>query len=237
MRIALLILALTTTGRTLAGGDLHTIGARYAGMGGSGLTLIDLWSVRANPAGVAGIDKPMAGLFYQRHFLSEDLAHQGLAVVLPAGKGSFGIGMDGFGYSLYNETRASLGYAMRFGDGFRAGVQVNYLGVRIGENYGSTSTWAAELGMQARLTDEIWIAAHVYNPTQAKLNASTESQVTLDERVPTVLRAGLGWLVSSKLTLTGDVERTSTGASASASVPNTRPAKRCTCAQASAPIR
>ncbi len=207
MRITLLALCLALVTPLLAGGDLHPIGARYAGMGGSGLTLIDLWSVRANPAGIAGLDKPMAGLFYQRHFLSEELAHQGLAVVLPAGKGAFGIGMDRFGYALYNETRASLGYAMRFGEGLRAAVQMNYLGVRIGENYGSTSTWAAELGMQAKLTDELWIATHLYNPTQAKLNARTESQVALDERVPTVLRAGLGWLVSPKLTLTGDAEK------------------------------
>jgi hypothetical protein len=207
MRITHLALCLALVPPVFAGGELHPIGARFAAMGGSGLALHDLWSVRLNPAGIAGLDKPMAGLFYQRHFLSEDLAHQGLAVVLPVGKGAFGIGMDRFGYSLYNETRASLAYAMRFGEGFRAAVQMNYLGVRIGENYGSTSAWAAELGMQARLTDELWIAAHLYNPTQAKLNASTESQVALDERVPTVLRAGLGWLVSSKLTLTGDVEK------------------------------
>ena len=29
----------------------------------------------------------------------------------------------------------------------------------------------------------------------------------LDERVPTLLRAGLGWVVSSKLTLTGEAEK------------------------------
>lgn len=207
MRALLLLLCSLFGARALAGGDPLTVGARYAGMGGTGLTLIDLWSLRANPAGLAGIDKPMAGLFYQRHFLSEDLAHQGLAVALPAGQGTFGIGVDRFGYDLYNETRASLGYAMRFGDGLRAAVQVNYLGVGLGANYGSTSTWAAELGMQARLSDEIWIAAHLYNPTQAKLDARTESEVTLDERVPTMLRAGLGWLVSSKLTITGDAEK------------------------------
>lgn len=207
MRTWLLLLTAALASTASAGGEFFPIGARYAGMGGSGLILTDLWSVRANPAGIAGLDKPMAGLFYQRHFLSEELAHQGLAVALPAGKGAFGIGMDRYGYSLYNETRASLGYAMRFGEGLRAGVQLNYLGVRIGEQYGSTSAWAAELGMQARLTDELWIAAHLYNPTQAKLGARTESQVPLDERVPTVLRAGLGWLVSPKLTLTGDAEK------------------------------
>lgn len=207
MRRPLLFLLLLTSLPALAGGDPLPVGARFLGMGGTGLTLTDLWSVRLNPAGLAGLDKPMAGVFYQRHYLSEDLAHQGLAVALPVGKGTFGIGADRFGYDLYKETRASLAYAMRFGDGLRAAVQLDYLGVQLGNNYGSTSAFAAELGVQAKLTDELWLGAHLYNPSRSKLDASTESDVTLDERVPTLLRAGFGYLVSTKLTLTAEVEK------------------------------
>ena len=207
MRNALIITSFLSASACLAGGDPLTVGARFAGMGGSGLTLADLWSVRLNPAGIAGLDKPAAGLFYQRHFLSEDLAHQGLAVALPVGKGAFGIGVDRFGYDLYNETRASLAYAMRFGEGLRAAVQLNYLGVQLGGNYGGTGAFAAEVGVQARISEQFWLGAHLFNPTRSKLGTVTESNVVLDERVPTLLRAGLGWVVSSKLTLTGEVEK------------------------------
>ncbi|MBK8228300.1 MAG: hypothetical protein IPK70_14150 [Flavobacteriales bacterium] len=207
MRNALIITSLLSASACLAGGDPLTVGARFAGMGGSGLTLADLWSVRLNPAGIAGLEAPVAGLFYQRHFLSEDLAHQGLAVALPVGKGAFGVGVDRFGYSLYNETRASLAYAMRFGEGLRAAVQLDYLGVQLGGNYGGTSAFAAELGVQARISEQFWLGAHLFNPTRAKLDAVTEGNVILDERVPTLLRAGLGWVASSKLTLTGEVEK------------------------------
>ncbi|MBL0128820.1 MAG: hypothetical protein IPP83_15495 [Flavobacteriales bacterium] len=207
MRRPLLSLLLLLSLSAFAGGDPLPVGARFAGMGGSGLTLIDLWSVRLNPAGLAGLDKPTAGLFYQRHFLSEDLAHQGLAFALPVGKGTFGVAADRFGYSLYNETRASLAYAMRLSEGLRAAVQVNYLSVQLGNNYGGTSAFAAELGVQAKLTDQLWFGAHLYNPNRAKLDAKTESTVTLDERIPTLLRAGLGYLVSTKLTMTAEVEK------------------------------
>ena len=207
MRRTLITLFLLITSFAFAGGDPLPVGARFAGMGGSGLTLVDLWSVRLNPAGLAGLDKPVAGIFYQRHYLSEDLAHQGLAVALPVGKGCFGVAADRFGYDLYNETRGSLAYAMRFSEGLRAAVQLDYIGVQLGNNYGSTSTFTAELGVQAKLTDQLWLGAHLYNPNRAKLDAHTESNVILDERVPTLLRAGLGWLVSSKLTLTGEVEK------------------------------
>ncbi|MFN3874906.1 MAG: hypothetical protein ACK4L7_03215 [Flavobacteriales bacterium] len=207
MRRLVPALLIVLSGKASAGGEPTPVGARFLGMGGGGLALMDLWAVRLNPAGIAGLEKPAAGLFYQRHFLSEELAHQGLAAALPVGKGAFGIGADRFGYALYNETRASLAYGMRFGEGLRAAVQFDYLGLRIGEGYGGTSAWSAELGMQARLTDQIWIGAHLYNPTQAKLGARAQMGNARDERVPTVLRAGLGWLVSGRLILTGDAEK------------------------------
>lgn len=207
MRQPLLIAALQFSLLAFAGGDPLPVGARFLGMGGTGLTLADLWSVRSNPAGLAGLERPTVGIFYQRHYLSEDLAHQGLAVALPVGKGCFGIAGDRFGYDLYNETRGSLAYAMRFSDGLRAAVQLDYLGVQLGGNYGSTSAFTAELGVQAKLNDELWLGAHLFNPNRAKLDATTESSITLDERVPTLLRAGLGWIVSTKLTLTGEVEK------------------------------
>ena len=207
MRRPLLALLLFASSHTFAGGDPLPVGARFLGMGGTGLTLADLWSVRLNPAGLAGLDKPVAGIFYQRHYLSEDLAHQGLAFALPVGKGTFGVGADRFGYELYNETRASLAYAMRFGEGLRAAVQFNYLGVNLGGNYGSTAAFVGELGVQARISEQFWLGAHIFNPSRTKLGAVTESNVVLDERVPTLLRAGLGWVVSSKLTLTGEAEK------------------------------
>jgi hypothetical protein len=185
-----------------AGGEDLPMGARFAGMGYSGLALTDLWSVRLNPAGIAGLEVPMAGVFYQRHFLSEDLSHQGLAAALPLGaNGTLGISGDRFGYSLYNETKGSLAYAMRFGEGLRAAVQLDYLGVQLGENYGSTNTFTAEVGVQAKLTEALWIGAHVYNPNRAMLGGP------YDERVPTLLRAGLAYTFSTKLLMTAEAEK------------------------------
>ncbi len=56
----------TLTRCGFAGGDQLPMGARFAGMGYTGPHLADLWSIRLNPAGLAGLEKPMAGLFYQQ---------------------------------------------------------------------------------------------------------------------------------------------------------------------------
>lgn len=201
MRSTLVTLSALIAFPLLAGGEHLPAGARFAGMGYSGLTLVDLWSVRLNPAGLAGLDVPMAGAFYQSHYLSQDLSQQGLAVAVPLGKGTIGLSGDRFGYALYNETRVSAAYAMRFGEGLRAAVQMDYLGVRLGENYGSSGVVAAELGVQAKLTDALWAGAHLYNPTRAMLGGP------YDERVPTLLRAGFGYTFSKKLLMTVEAEK------------------------------
>lgn len=207
MRNILTSLLLTLSTALLAGGDHYLIGARFAGIGGTGLTLTDLWSIRMNPAGIAKLERPTAGLFYQQHFLSEEVASQALAVAIPLGSGVLGIGADRFGYSLYNETRGSVTYAMSFGDGLRAGIQMDYLGVRLGENYGSTGALVAELGLQARITEALWIGAHLYNPTRAMLGTSVEGGVPVDERIPTLLRAGFTYSFSNKLLVNLEAEK------------------------------
>jgi len=184
-----------------AGGEDLPVGARIAGMGNSGITLVDLWSIRHNQAGLAGLEKPMAGLYYQQHWMSSELAMQGLAFAMPLGQGTIAVSGNSFGYSLYREQKFGLAYAMRFGDGLRVGVQMDYLNLRLGENYGSTSAVTVEVGMQAKLTDALWIGAHLYNPNRASLSTDPE------DRAPTVLRAGLGYTFNPRVTMTAEAEK------------------------------
>ncbi len=207
MRRPFLIIPLCASCLVHAGGDPLPIGARFAGMGNSGLTLTDVWSIRMNPAGLAGVKVPTAGMFYQQHWLSEDLAHQAVAVAVPLGRGVLGIGADRFGYSLYNETRTSLAYAMHFGEGLRAAVQMDHIGVALGENYGRSGTLVAELGVQARITDALWIGAHIFNPNRSGFGTTGDAAVTVDERPPTVMRVGMAYTFSTKLLMTLEAEK------------------------------
>lgn len=196
--LLLLLLAL----RVCAGGDRWPVGARFAGMGYASLTLADLWSVRSNQAGLAGLEKPVAGAYYQQHWLSGDLAMQGLAFALPVGRGCFAVNGSAFGSAaLYSEQQFGLAYAMRLSEQVRVGVQLDHLGIRFGENYGGTSTITAEAGLQAKLSDQLWIGAHLYNPNRARLGGP------YDERVPTVLGAGLGYTFSEQVLLCAQVEK------------------------------
>ncbi|MCC6841300.1 MAG: hypothetical protein IT230_14165 [Flavobacteriales bacterium] len=176
-------------------------GARMAGMGLAGTTLVDLWSVNHNQAGLAGLDKPVAGAYFQQHWLVPDLAMQGLAVALPVGKGTFAFSGNAFGNSLYAQRSFGLAYAMKLNEGLHVGVQLDYLNIQLGEGYGSTGALTAELGVQARLTDALWIGAHLYNPNRAELGGPYA------EKAPTILAAGLGYRFNEQVVLTGEVTK------------------------------
>jgi hypothetical protein len=184
-----------------AGGDHLPVGARFAGMGHASTTLFDLWCVRANQAGLAGLEKPVAGAYYQQHWMAPDLAMQGLAFALPVGKGCFAASANSFGGTLYSERNFGLAYAMRFGDGLRAGVQLDYLDLRLGEGYGSRAAMVAEFGVQARLAKDLWVGAHILNPGQARLGGP------YDEKIPTLFRTGLSYTFNERVVLAVEVEK------------------------------
>ncbi len=192
-----ILLSLAST----AGGDPILKGTRFSGMGYSGICLADPWSLRLNPAGIAGVDVIMAGVLHQRHFLSNELSDQAIALVIPAGTGSFGIAADRSGGGLYNETRTSIAYAMRFGEGLRAGVQIDHFTIAIGDVYGTRNAWLAEVGMQARITDALWIGAHLFDPGSTRIGGP------YDDRLPTMLRAGIQYIFSDRLLGNLEVEK------------------------------
>lgn len=186
----------------MAGGERWPVGARFAGMGYAHLTLVDLWSVRGNQAGLAGLEHPVAGAYYQQHWLSNDLSMQGLAFALPVGKGCFAASGNSFGSGgLYTEQQFGIAYAMKLSDSFRVGVQLDYLSMRFGENYGSTNAITVEAGLQAKLSDHLWIGAHLYNPNQAELGGPYE------EKAPTVFGAGLGYTFNDQVLLSAQADK------------------------------
>lgn len=201
VRATLCLLALSMPPLVQAGGDPIPVGARQAGMGYANLTLIDLWCTRANQAGLAGLEHTVVGAFHQQHWLAAELSMQGAAFATPLGKGTIAASVSSFGFELYRQQGAGLAYAMRLGEGLRAGVQLDHVSVRLGEGYGSHNALVAQIGVQARLSDALWVGAHLYNPSRSELGGRYE------ERIPTVLRAGMGYTFSEQLLMTFAIEK------------------------------
>jgi hypothetical protein len=181
------------------GNDL--IGARSTAMGGYNVTLSDIWSSNNNQAGLGFVEDLSGGIYYENRFLLKETSYKAGAFVLPVKKGAFGLSVTSFGFELYSETKAGLSYGMRFGDKFSMGVQLNYLNTSLSQDYGSKTSITGAVGLIAKLSKELSLGVHVYNPTRTKL-ADYDN-----ERLPTIMKLGLDYRFSDKVMLGVSTEK------------------------------
>lgn len=169
---------------TWAGNENLPIGARSVGIGHASVNLQDIWSTHHNQAGLASLTEIGGGIYYESRFLMRELSLKGGAFALPFEFGTFGVSVTSFGYELYSESKFGLAYAMKLSEKLRMGVQMNYHRTQIAEGFGNASHFTGEIGLQADVTEELSIGAHVYNPT------FTEQAEYNNEKIPTAIRLG-----------------------------------------------
>jgi hypothetical protein len=182
-------------------GDNAPTGGRSAGMGNASVALSDFWSVQNNQAGMADYNKFAVGFAYENKFLVNNLRFRTGAFILPSKFGSFGLIFQQFGYSAYSQSKIGLGYARKLGEGFSAGLQLDYLITRLGEDYGSAQSLTFELGFLAKLTPQLVLGAHVFNPINAKIEDE------YNERIPAVYKLGLAYSITDELIIALETEK------------------------------
>ena len=170
-------------------------------MGGTTVSLSDFWAVNNNQAGIAYYKSFAAGFYYEDRYLLKELSLKCISLIIPTSTGVFGFNCSYFGYNLYNEQKIGLAYSKSFGRKFSAGIQLDYLGTSIGDNYGHKSNITFEAGIMAVVSDKITIGAHAFNPINALLTHYN------NETIPSVLRLGLCYIISNKIILTLETEK------------------------------
>ncbi|GAB2775611.1 hypothetical protein HNQ93_002076 [Hymenobacter luteus] len=198
-------------------------GARSAGLGQIGVVLDgDVWSGANNVAALGSLRQLAVGFGAENRYLLPSLNTVAVAAAVPLGYpapaapvaglpaavaapeapryGVLGITAQRFGGKLYSEQRVGLGYGYRLGT-VQLGARVEVLQVSL-EALGSRRVVAASLGGQADIIPrKLTFGATLYNLNQARLAAYQ------NERVPTVLRAGLAWRPSEKVLLLAETEK------------------------------
>ena len=202
-------------------------GARAAALSNASVALAgEVWSMGNNVAGLAEIQRPTVGFYAENRYFSPALNVGSLMVALPLGRqpaspaaadgvsaaaapsaartwarnGVVAFEAQRFGGQLYNETRVGAGYGYRFGQ-ISLGGRVDMLQVSI-EGLGSRRVLLGTLGGQIEVVPQrLSFGASLYNLSQTRL-ASYQ-----DERVPTVLKAGLAYRPSSQVTLLVETEK------------------------------
>jgi hypothetical protein len=175
------------------------MGGRAAGMAYATSPLSDEWSLFNNAAGIAAAKKTTLGAAYSMNPVLHGANRVAFAASHPFSIGAFSIGAFAFGDDLYNEQKVSLAYANTLGLA-SLGLTINYLQYSA-EGFGTRGVTTVSLGGIANLTPTISVGAHIQNINQPYL---TETE---DERVPTILTAGIGFKPSDKAMLVAEVEK------------------------------
>jgi len=199
MRISFILLIFLGLLKTsIAQSEWNTLGSRAAGMGFSSVAVSDFWSVNNNQAGLAFYDKTAVGVYFENRFVIKELGTQAGAFVLKTKHGVLGATIVYTGDANYNTTKAGLAYALKLGKYFSAGIQLDYIGTALGEEYGKRSNFTFDAGIMVKITEQLTFGAHTFNPMHVKLSEYN------NERIPTTMNAGFGFTFSDKLLLTAE---------------------------------
>jgi len=200
MKQLLLLITLFVSGISFGQGWVP-MGARSMAMANASSTLNDVWAYHHNPGALGAVEEFSAGLSYENRFLLQELQSQGFAAAVPLKVGVISVGGQLYGGQQFRTYKAGLGYSMKLSDKFFAGVQLNYLGLRLPENYGSANSMTAEVGIFAKISEEWRIGASVFNLGRAQLSEFT------DDRFTTMMRVGTSYTFSDKVLVALDFEK------------------------------
>ncbi len=172
--------------------------ARSTAMGGTGLTFNDINSAFSNQAGLAQLTELGVILSAESRFIQSPINNFGAATALPSKFGVFGLALSHYGIQDFNEQKIGLTYARKLTKGLSLGAQFDFINVNI-PTYGAKGALTFEIGLQAAISKEIQLGVHVFSPINV--------EVIDDYAIPTIYRAGIAYIPSSKTQLTLEIEK------------------------------
>lgn len=171
--------------------------AKSSSLANTGITQNGVWSNFTNQAGLAEINKFTIGLGIENTFLLKELSTRFTACAIPVNSGVFGVNISYTGFELYNESKIGLAFAKKLSDNFNLGVQLDYLGIYAEESTNNINKFTFEIGVQKRLTKNLSLGAHIYNPKLSHNEIKTTSSI---------FKLGLSYNVNQKVLAFTEVE-------------------------------
>ncbi len=172
--------------------------ARSAAMGNASATTSQLSSLFGNQAGLTDLKNFGAMAAAEQRFLLSELNTLAAGFALPTSSGTFGLTFQTFGFDEFRQQKLGLAYARRLWKALSLGAQFDYFQTKIPE-YGSHGALTFELGIQAKISDELLLGVHFFNPAQAEL--------VENERLASVFNFGLRYFPSEKANLVLELEK------------------------------
>lgn len=168
-------------------------GAKAAGVGAANVTISNAWAVQNNIGALAFIEAPQLAFGFNTRLQLQELTTFGALAAYPLSNGAVGASFSRYGTGPYSIQDYGLGYSHKISY-ISLGIKVSYLQQSI-EQVGSQGSAVLEAGGKAELLPGLHFAAYAYNLSQSRFTRRNE------ERIPTLLKAGLSYLPTNKLRL------------------------------------
>ncbi|MCJ8165763.1 hypothetical protein MKJ04_12995 [Pontibacter sp. E15-1] len=180
--------------------QLCNFGGRAAGMGNASVTHTDVWALGNNTAGLTGVQQPQLGLYVENRFGESAFTTVALQAAYPTKRhGTYGLSLSRFGDALFSQQHVGVGAAHKLGQ-FSVGAKADVWQVAVA-GYGNQKAVTLSAGVQGEVVPNVYFGAFAYNLNQAQL-ATFE-----DERLPTVMKAGLAYRPTTRLLLAAETEK------------------------------
>lgn len=174
------------------------MGARGAAMGYATAASFDEWSIFNNPAGLAPVRQSTAGFALEAFPALPGANRTGAAFTRPFSAGAGSVAVFRFGDQLYSEQLLSMGYGHQLGN-TALGIRLSYIQYRA-SGFETRHALGITAGGITQLLPSLWIGAYAIN-----INMPTIGDT--QEKIPTLLLAGLRYQPTERTILATEVEK------------------------------
>ncbi len=172
--------------------------AEILGMGNTRAARNDIHALFGNQAGLAQLESTSMLVSTERRFNLAAISNHSAGIAIPTKAGTFGLAVNYFGFSEYNEQKIGIAYARKLGKKFNVGAQFDYIGTRI-RDFGTANTYTVEVGVLANINKKLDLGAHFFNPIGVDRGIDTEP-------LESIVSIGLRYQASAQFLIMADVE-------------------------------
>lgn len=180
---------------------LENSGPASTAMAGLNVNNANLWSLNNNIGQLVNINSSEIGVSVYQPFLLKEFTTSNLIVGIKNNNKAFGLNYSNYGNEFLQINSAGLGYSMKLSENFQSGIKLNYFHFNAGEYYNNKSVFTADLGLNAKLTQELNINLAIKNPTLTNLDDFD------NEKIPTIMQFGIGYKFSEQLSLNTGINK------------------------------
>jgi hypothetical protein len=179
--------------------DLHVsyVGASEAGMSYACMMKQSFWNSFNNPASLAFNKSFSTGFNYENRFLIKELSTRSVALIIPAGKPSYGAIYSKFGYSDFSREFIGIACGMKLSEIISAGVQIDYFNEKTSVEYSKYQTITFDAGLIISASEKTAVGLHIFNPVPNSLRRTC---------FPSIINLGIGTHLSETLYTGAEIE-------------------------------